>query len=178
MPIQKILLILIFVFFSINILLAQKIGIGASGIYNFQTESFAGGLRLHFQINKLSIVPQFSYYPAFNKIHEYYGGLALEYRFFPIKKWWFYGLAHGAYNGWINHEATPMAEAKYTNWDLDLGAGLRKNTCFTPFIEYRYNLKWHETHLHLGFLYFFNCKASRGSGKLKKSNKKYSCPAY
>jgi hypothetical protein len=70
---------------------SQNIGIGADVMYNFQTESFGAGARVSiFPNNRLSFVPQFSYYPGFNKVHEYYLGLALEYKFFRINQFIFY----------------------------------------------------------------------------------------
>lgn len=166
-------------FFSVTFSKAQSFGIGASTIYNFQTESLAGGIRAEFPMHNLSIVPQFSYYPSFNKIHEYYVGVALHQNLFRIKNWTFYALIHGGYNGWINYTVSNLENAKYANWDLEGGIGIKTSRCFRPFLEYRYNLKWKETHLHFGFMYFFHCKnnkrfGSSGGGRARKGN----CNAY
>ena len=57
----------------------QNIGAGAEAIYNPQTESFGAGARVSFFPRRiLSIVPEFAYYFPFNKINEYYLGVALE----------------------------------------------------------------------------------------------------
>ncbi|NSW44706.1 MAG: hypothetical protein HPY79_02605 [Bacteroidales bacterium] len=158
---------------------AQTWGIGASAIYNLQTESFGGGLRVEFPMGNFSIAPQVAYYPAFNKINEYYLGLSLHQNLFHIRSWTFYLLLHGGYNGWINYTISHMENAKYSNWDFEGGLGVKTNRCFRPFLEYRYNLKWKETNLQLGFMYFFNCKNNKrhfgGGGRRTRSG---SCNAY
>jgi len=157
------------------ILKAQNIGIGADVMYNFQTESLGAGARVSIFPNRtISFVPQFSYYPGFNKIHEYYLGLALEYKVLRLKTFNFYLLGHGAYNSWLNHESSEMTGAQQTNWNLEVGIGVTTNRCLRPFLEYRYNAKFQETHLRLGILYIFGCK---GGGKGKGSKNKL-CPAY
>ena len=150
----------------------QNVGVGADIMYNFQTESLGFGARVSIFPNKtLSIVPQFSYYPGFNKVHEYYLGLGLEYKFLRLQKFDFYAIGHGAYNFWINYSVSAMDGAQQTNWNLEGGLGVTTHKCLRPFLEYRYNLKFMETHLRLGLLYIFGCK---GGGK--KSH--VSCPAY
>jgi len=176
----KTILLLIVILCQFESLSAQKLGVGASAIYNLQTESFGGGIRAEFPMCNFSIVPQIAYYPAFNKINEYYLGLALHQNLFHIRSWTFYLLLHGGYNGWINYTISHMDNAKYSNWDLEGGVGIKTNRCFRPFLEYRYNLKWKETNLQLGFMYFFNCKNSRyhGSGARSKRTHSGSCNAY
>ncbi len=156
---------------------AQNIGIGADLMYNFQTESFGAGARVSiFPNSTISFVPQFSYYPGFNKVHEYYLGLGLEYKFWRPKKLVFYLIGHGAYNSWLNYETSAMDGAQQTNWNLEGGIGVTNNKCLRPFLEYRYNLKFQETHLRLGLLYIFGCK---GGGGNKKGGKGHGlCPAY
>lgn len=152
---------------------AQNVGIGADVMFNFQTESLGAGARVSIFPNKtLSIVPQFSYYPGFNKVHEYYLGLGLEYKFARLQKVDFYAIGHGAYNSWINYSVSAMDGAQQTNWNLEGGIGITTKKCLRPFLEYRYNLKFMETHLRLGILYVFGCKG----GGSKKSH--VSCPAY
>jgi hypothetical protein len=138
---------------------SQNIGIGADVMYNFQTESVGAGARVNFfPNNRLSIVPQFAYYFPFNKINEYYLGLGLEYKVIRREKINFYVLAHGAYNKWINYKESPMVGAKPNNWNLEGGIGISNNKCLRPFLEYRYNVMFRETHLRLGILYIFGCK--------------------
>lgn len=175
---KKFYLLMILVL-SIQLSNAQRFGIGASAIYNFQTESFAGGLRAEFPMGTFSIVPQIAYYPAFNKINEYYLGVALHQNLFNVSNWTFYALIHGGYNGWSNYASSNIKNAKYSNWDLEGGIGIKTSRCFRPFLEYRYNLKWKETHLHFGFMYFFHCKNGKrfGSGGGGKSRSGH-CNAY
>jgi len=163
--IKQLLFILPFILFLSLSGISQNIGIGADAIYNFQTESVGAGARVNiFPNNRLSFVPQFSYYFAFNKVSEYFLGLGLEYKFIRTKRVNFYAIAHGAYNNWMNYEASPMKGAKPNNWNVDAGIGITTNTCLRPFLEYRYNLKFMETHLRLGVLYIFGCRKGGGGG--------------
>ena len=154
---KRVLIGLIIIIYSIGN--AQNIGAGASAIYNFQTESFGAGIRASIFPNKrLSIVPQFSYFFPFNKINEYTIGLGLEYKFIKRDKINLYALIHGGYNSWISYKSSSYKDAKPTNWNLEGGLGISTNTCLRPFLEYRYNVKFRETHLDLGFLYIFGCR--------------------
>lgn len=142
---------------------SQNIGVGADAMYNFQTEGFGAGARVNFFPNKrLSIVPQFAYYFAFNKVNEYYAGLALECKVIRRSKFNIYILAQGAYNSWLNYEASPMTNAQPNNWNFEGGVGISNNWCLRPFLEYRYNVKFRETHLRLGLLYVFGCRNGGG----------------
>lgn len=148
----------------------QNIGIGASGLYNFQTEGWGVGARLSINPNnRLSFVPQFSYYLPSNKVNEYYAGLSIEYKLYLAKKFHLYALMHGAYNSWLNYESSPMEDAQANNWNLEFGGGLTTNGCWRPFIEYRYNMNFKETHLQVGIMYILGC-GSRSSHGI--------CPAY
>lgn len=152
----------------------QNVGIGADAIYNFQTESFGAGARVSiFPNNRLSFVPQVSYYFPFNKVHEYYLGLALEYKVVVKTKFHLYALAHGAYNSWLNHDESAMKDARPNNWDAELGGGISTNKCLRPFAECRYNVKFKEAHARLGLLYIFGC-----SSKTKGYKAGHLCPAY
>ncbi len=152
---------------------AQNIGIGADVMYNFQTESVGAGVRVNiFPNNRLSFVPQFAYYFPFNKINEYYAGLALEYKVIYRPRVNFYILAQGAYNAWLNAEQSSMKGATVSNWNAEAGIGISNNRCLRPFLEYRYNTRFRETHLRLGILYIFGC-ANRVAG-----NKHQRCSAY
>lgn len=137
---------------------SQNIGIGGDVMYNFQSEGFGAGARVNFfPNNRLSFVPQFAYYFKFNKVNEYYAGLGLEYKFIKTKKINIYGIVQGAYNSWLNYEASPMSGAQKNNWNVEAGIGISNNWCLRPFMEYRYNIKFQETHLRLGILYIFGC---------------------
>ena len=174
MKIPNLLFSLIFIFIVLSGR-SQNVGIGADVMYNFQTESFGAGARVNiFPNNKLSFVPQISYYPGFNKIHEYYFGLGAEYKFIRKNKFNIYAIGHGAYDSWLNYESSKMNGAKKNNWDFEGGVGISNNKCLRPFLEYRYNVRFRETHLRLGLLYIFGCKG--GGSKGWKSSKL--CPAY
>ena len=156
---------------------AQKIGVGADVMYNFQTESYGAGVRVNIWPNhRLSFVPQASYYPGFNKIHEYYIGLGLEYKVFRLKNYNFYAIGHGAFNSWLNYNESSMKNAHLNNWNFEAGIGVTNDKCLRPFMEYRYNIKFMETHLRIGLLYIFGCSPGQrkkgGGGKFKI------CPAY
>ncbi len=175
MKISISILQLLFFSFLVN---AQNIGAGADGVYNFQTESVGAGARVNiYPNNKLSFVPQFTYYFGFNKIQEYYLGLGLEYKILPVNKFDFYVIGHGAYNSWLNYKESAMKGAKQTNWNLEFGGGVTTRKCLRPFLEYRYNLKFRETHLRLGLLYIFGCSGN-GSAIFKKNGNSKLCPAY
>jgi hypothetical protein len=156
--------LLIGVFSSLNVK-AQKIGVGTDAMYNFQSEGFGVGGRVSiFPNRRLSYVPQFAYYFPFNKVNEAYAGLALEYKVIKRKKINCYLIAHGAFDYWMNYKESPMKDAKKKNWDLEGGAGISGAKCLRPFIEYRYNIKFQETHLRLGILYIFGCKNNKKYG--------------
>jgi hypothetical protein len=147
---------------------SQNIGIGADVMYNFQTESFGAGARVSiFPYNRLSIVPQVAYYfPfSFNKVNELNLGLALEYKFIYRERFHIYAIAHGAYNRWLNYAESPMTTAKPTNLNLEGGLGISTNGRLRPFLEYRYNIRFLETHLRVGVLYIPGSNHGRaGSG--------------
>ena len=169
----KITALVLLMFFACFSGKAQNVGVGADVMYNFQSESFGAGARVSiFPNNTLSSVPQFSYYPSFNKIHEYYLGMGVEYKFLRRDKYHLYAIVHGAYNNWINYAYSALDGAKASNWNLEGGAGISTNKCLRPFLEYRYNLKFKETHLRLGLLYIFGCS---GGGSKKAHGL---CPAY
>ena len=171
----KLLFPVLFIFLIPVLGRTQIIGIGADAMYNFQTESFGAGARVNiFPNNRLSFVPQFSYYFGFNKVEEYYLGLGLEYKVLRIKSFNFYLVGHGAYNSWLNYRESAMEGAEQSNWNLEGGAGISTNKCLRPFMEYRYNLKFKETHLRLGLLYIFGCKGNGGG----HGRNKELCPAY
>lgn len=148
---------------------AQLWGAGASILYNPQTESFGAGVRVEIPFNKLRIVPQLSYYPSFNKVTEYYLGVAAHLDFMETRSWKVYAIAMASYNHWINYHSNSKLTGKPNNWDGELGLGWTTHKCLRPFIEYRYNFKWKETNLGIGFVYTFNCKDG-------KSRSSINCP--
>lgn len=145
---------------------SQNFGIGASAMYNFQSEGLGVGVRGNFYPNnRLSFVPQVSYYKIIlGTVNEFTLGLGVEYKLFYIRSFNFYALAHGGYNHWLNPEISPMENPQTANWNAEGGIGITTNHCLRPFLEYRYNVKFQETHLSLGLLYIFGCQGGRGNG--------------
>ncbi|HUW07651.1 MAG TPA: hypothetical protein VMW01_15490 [Williamwhitmania sp.] len=158
-----------FVAFS-SVLQAQHTALGGEVIYNIQTSSYGAGLRVELPYKYFSIVPQVAYYPAFNKVTEFYAGASLHLNVIKAKQWTGYGILHGGYNGWINYQNSAVKNAKFSNWDAEAGAGIKLNRCLYPFLECRYNVKWREANLRLGIAYTFGCKSKGGGGS--------GCPAY
>lgn len=145
---------------------AQDFGIGASALYNFQSEGLGVGVRGNFHPNRrLSYVPQISYYKIIlGTVNEITLGLSLEYKLFYMGSFNFYAIGHGGYNHWLNPDISPMENAQAANWNAEGGIGITNNKCLRPFLEYRYNIKFQETHLQLGILYIFGCQGGRGNG--------------
>jgi len=158
---------------------SQNIGAGVSALYNFQSESVGGGARVNIFPNRnLSYVPQFSYYFV-GPVSEWTAGLSLEYKVLKLNTFNFYLLAHGGYNNWQNAASSGMDGAKTTNWNLEGGIGVTTNKCLRPFLEYRYNIKFMETHLQLGLMYIFGCRGDKmGYRNAKKVRRSVVCPAY
>lgn len=166
--ILKLIIFLLFTNFSFS-----QVGIGLGAIYNLQTESTGFEFRGIIYGDKINIVPQVAYYPnlGINKIHEFYLGVDGEYNFLIKDKARFYGLAHLAYNGWINNHNTSKKENNYNNWCAEAGVGIAGKNCWQPFIEYRYNAKWYEANLRIGIIHKFGCKSN-------SYKTKYQCPAF
>jgi hypothetical protein len=172
------------VFISIIFLLpflgsSQNFGAGASALYNFQSESFGAGARVSIFPNKtISYVPQFSYY-FIGPVSEYTIGLSIEFKVLKLNTFTFYLLGHGGYNNWQNATSSGLEGATPTNWNAEAGIGVTTNKCLRPFLEYRYNIKFQETHLQLGLLYIFGCRGDRmGYRNSRKVRKSVVCPAY
>ena len=155
----------------------QNIGAGASGLYNVQTESFGTGLRVSiFPNNRVSYVPQFSYFFA-GPVSEWTAGLSIELKVIKTKHLNYYVLAHGGYNNWSNPEISIITDPKPINFEG--GVGISGTKCFRPFLEYRYNLIFQETHFQLGFLYIFGCNQNKGGYRNQSQmRKRVKCPKY
>lgn len=145
--------------------------LGASGIYDFQSNSFGAGVRAFIPITgQIAVSPQFNYFFPFNPIHEFYGGLAVQYSLFPDRYWTIYPLAAAYYNRWQNSGDFTGSVAKPNNISEHAGLGLMKNSgCLRPFLEGRYDFKWKEIHLHIGILFYFGDCYTRSTDR---------CPAY
>jgi|GEM_PF-301574 len=161
---------------TINTVLAQAVkgekegvGYGASIIYNFHATGFGADLRVKIPLaRRLSVVPQFSYFPAFNDYHELYAGAALHYVIARLGNYNLYLHGAGFYNDWINAEDYAPGQKKQHNFAYEGGGGLvRSYGCVRPFIEDGYDFKWKENSLRIGiYIYPGAC-----GGKEK-------CPAY
>lgn len=161
---------------------AQKFGIGASGIYNLQTNSLGYGIRVHYQARlHWAIVPEYSRYPGFNPIFETYIGANLHY-LLNLNSPRIYLIAGLAYNNWKNYMDYHNDRAKSNNLAEELGVGLQfGNCCLRPFLELRYNANWGEGNIRLGLLYFFGkCCDKKGRKGGSGGGHKGSgyCPAY
>ena len=155
--------------FFLNQTVAQEIGIGAAGMYNFQTSGWGAGVRvpIHPQ-EQVTWTPQLAYYFPFNKVNETIIGLGLEYKFLRMPNTDYYSILHVGYDNWANASQSALKGATIANWDCELGMGLAGRNCLKPFVEYRYNLRFLETHLQVGFIYIFGC----GGSTIDR------CPAY
>ncbi len=162
---KKVILLFIFQLLAYSSF-SQEYLVGGSAIYNFQTESIGFGVRGEVAFDRYSIVPQFSYFPSFNKVHEYYIGVSGHYNLINASSWKFYGLGNLSYNRWINADAAPNGKGKKSNIGFELGGGVATNGILNPFIEYRYNIRHQETMLHIGLIYFLG------------GNDKFICPTY
>lgn len=170
-----ILTLLLIPFFGFN----QKIGAGASALYNVQSESFGGGVRMSiFPDNRVSFVPQFSYFFV-GPVSEWTAGLSIELKVIRKKRINYYLLAHGGYNNWLNYQESAMTDAKSNNVNVEGGIGISGTKCLRPFLEYRYNLNFRETHAQLGFLYIFGCKQNMsGYRNQSRMRSRVKCPKY
>lgn len=147
-----------------NTMMAQTC-YGVSIIYNFETEGFGADLRARIPVYKqLYAVPEISYFPSFNRYHEYYAGLALQYDIHSFGDYNLYVAGGGYYNSWLNFEDFYPGKGKENNIVPEAGLGLVKNFgCWRPFIESRYDFKWKEVNLRIGI---YLCPGSCG-GKEK-----------
>ena len=132
---------------------------GISGIYDFQTNGIGVGARMYIpiaRIDRLALSPQIDYFPPSNIVHELYAGLSVQYTVMYIRNWNLYGLAAGYYNRWLNYQKFDTKIAKQNSFAGEVGGGLmRAIGCFHPFVEVRYDTRWREAHLEVGFLVSF-----------------------
>jgi hypothetical protein len=142
---------------------AQEFRAGGALIYNLKTRGFGLGIRAEFPLERFdllegfSVVPQISYFPAFNEVSEFNIGSSLHLGVYEYHNWLFYGLANVSYRGWINYEDSNDPDAKFSNLMLDGGVGVTRNTCWRPFLELRLNAIGIVPSIHLGILYTFRC---------------------
>lgn len=137
------------------------------GGIDFNIDQVAPGIdiRAGFPLNKidllagLSIVPKLSYYPWFNRVHEFYIGSDVHLGLLKRDPWKFYALMNLSYNGFINHENNLYRDGGFSNFGMDLGVGasLKLLKCLYPYLELRFNLIWREPHISLGMMYDLKC---------------------
>lgn len=152
---------------------AQGTGIGASAIYNFQSQGKGIGLRAHIPAGeRWTIVPQAAWFPPFNIVNEYFAGVNVHYNLLVREKITGYIAAGGHINIWANASESPYVKAKTLNVLPEASGGLIFGAgCFRPFAEHRYNPIWKEGSTQIGILWFPRCSASSGRSVDR-------CPAY
>ena len=169
-------------FFSVTAKAQDKIAFGLSAAYNFPLQGLGIGLRVQIPIiERFYVVPEVRYFPAFNAIHEFYGGANIQYMIFEgnykprgIKRVSephipnLYLTAGADYNRWINYAPSLNDKAIKDNFLPNIGIGTSiGNYAFQGFAELKYNIIWKESFAEVGFLvcprYF-------------KSKKKSKCP--
>jgi hypothetical protein len=145
-------------------LYSQEYRLGGAAIYNFSSKGIGIDARAEFPLKRvkllegLSIVPQFSYFPPFNEVTEFYLGSSIHLGFYKINKWIFYGLVNASYNGWLNYDESTDANAEFSNLAFEGGLGITRKKCVRPFLEFRLNAVGIEPSIRLGLLYTFNCE--------------------
>ncbi len=152
-----------------------KWGLGVSGIYNFQTNSFGASFRGQIYLSKyFSVAPQASYFFSFNPIHEWYAGATVQYNFLTLNRFDAFVSGGLFYNNWINYTSFNVESKDAVNLAPEIGGGIAKNIgCVRPFAEYRYDVKWKECNIRLGVIFFFGDCLDKGN-----KHRKVSCPAY
>jgi len=170
-----ILILLLVPFFGFN----QNFGAGGSVLYNVQSESFGAGARVSIYPDKsVSFVPQFSYF-FIGPISEWTAGLSLELKVMRNKYNNIYLLVHGGYNNWLNPGNSALEGAQTANINFEGGIGIVGVNCLRPFLEYRYNVRFQESHLQLGLLYIFGCKKNTaGYRNLNRMRRRVKCSIY
>jgi len=142
--------------------------LGIGTFYNFQTTGLGVDLRASIPLNDdVALTPHFSYFPAGNKIHEYYFGTDINYHlrtYTQLRPYLFAGLY---YDRWINSQNFMNKKAKKHNLVVETGIGAILDLgCFNPFIEYRYDIKWKEGALGIGvYISGYECFTRKRKGR-------------
>lgn len=149
----------------------QEWGIGGEVAYNVPINELGFGIRSHLHFSdRWVLAPQFTYFPGFSNIKEFYAGANLHFNLTPETKWGVYAIAGPHYNHWSNWASSTMSEAQLMNFTVEMGGGIvRNHGCLRPFLEYRADSKWWESNLRLGLLVYFGDCSGRS---------KHICPAY
>lgn len=139
-------------------------GFGPELIYNLPLSEIGIGARAHFHLdNHWLVSPQLNYFIPIGQIHEINLNLHASYIIKPWSKYTPYITAGPYFNYWINHKESAYIKAKALNLGAEIGAGILKNQgCIRPFAEWRFNAKWIESNVRIGFTYYPRvCKGIR-----------------
>lgn len=151
---------------------SQSIGGALTG--NIQTESLGIELRAVVPISYISITPQVTYYPFFNKVSEIYAGIGIQAPIVSIRSSYLYALGHVSYDAWLNYTQSPMKDAKLHNIAGEVGLGIVSDRCLNPFAEYRYNVIFREANIRIGILLDLSCNS--GAGYHSGARNSVKCP--
>ena len=135
---------------------SNDFGIGPEIIYNLPLSGVGIGIRAHYHLNyHLFVSPQLNLFPGIGGVKELNLNLHASYIINPWDKWGVY-LTGGPYiNYWMSYASSAKENAKPFNFAAELGGGVLKNSgCLRPFVEWRYNARWSESNVRLGFNYY------------------------
>lgn len=134
----------------------KNLGLGPEIIYNLPLNEWGLGVRAHYNLDYHWILsPQLNYFIPVGQIHEINLNLHASYVINPWDKYGVYLTAGPYLNYWINHSESASPRAKPFSLSAEAGGGIIKNFgCIRPFAEWRYNVKWRESNIRAGFIYY------------------------
>lgn len=137
---------------------------GLEASYNLPLSGVGIGLRSELHLTpRVSVVPNVSYFPDFNDVHELLAGANLQYSFLvlprvngPLKteliRFRTYGFAGGYYNRWLNYAPT-SSNLKETNFIPTVGIGVSNGSiAYRTFGEFSYNALANEGTIKFGVM--------------------------
>lgn len=142
----------------------KSLGLGPEIVYNLPLNEWGIGARAHYNLDYHWILsPQLNYFIPVGQIHELNLNLHVSYVFNPYSKYGVYLTAGPYFNYWINHSESGSSKAKPFSFAAEVGGGVLKNFgCLRPFAEWRFNAKWIESNVRVGFVYYPRiCKEER-----------------
>lgn len=133
----------------------MKMGIGMAGTANWIHGGIGADVRFKLELNeRLRVIPQFNYSSLATlnvMVNEWYVGANVHYAFIRKSVWRMDALGGVHYNRWPNYQNYNTNLAQLNNMVGEIGLALVKdNTCISPFIEHRYNLKWRDASTRVG----------------------------
>jgi hypothetical protein len=179
---KKQLFFCLILFFTLNLYAQDKLSFGVSVMHNFPLNTNGVGIRSQIPLtNRLIVVPNIKYAPAFNKIHELYAGLNLHILIISSAKKTSYQksriepqkpnlyiIAGADYNHWFNYINSINLKAKKDNILPQIGIGTSFGSLTIRFFaEAKYNILWKETYAEVGVLIY---------PALMKLKRKNNCP--